>query len=96
MKKLLLLLVIFLSIPFLSSAQEDTLPVVYRTWIKVSNDPEKIEGILYEIKDSSIIITNSFSRVDCLSGNFRGKTIGYNFINNVEVRKNNSVIVGLF
>lgn len=96
MKKLLLSLVIFLSIPFLSVAQEDSLPVVYRTWITVNNNLQRIEGILYGIKDSSIFITNSFSRTDCLSGNFSGTTIGYNFINNVKVRRNNSVIVGSF
>jgi hypothetical protein len=96
MKKLVFIAVILLSIPFLSTAQEDTIPKIYRAWITLNNNSPEVKGVLFETKDSSISITNSFSRSDYLSGNFNVTTIYYNNIYKINARRNNSVIAGFF
>jgi hypothetical protein len=97
MKKLMFIPAMLLYIPFFLCAQEDTIPKIYRALITFNNNPQKVkEGVLYEIKDSSVSITNSFSRKDFLSGNFNVTTIHYNNIYKINVRRNNSIVVGFF
>jgi len=32
---------------------------IYRTWIELNREPFKTKGALYELKDSSILVSNS-------------------------------------
>lgn len=42
------------------SAQESAQKIkVYRTWVSLNNEPFKIKGVLYELKDSSILVSSS-------------------------------------
>lgn len=53
-----------------------------------------MRGVLYEIKDSSIIISNSTIKKDYLSGNIDLSSIDFNYIDNVSIRRKNRVIAG--
>lgn len=63
---------------------------IYKTWISVFND-SKINGILYEVKDSSILVSNSIMKQDYINGNFDLSQINYNRIDIVKIRAKNSV-----
>jgi hypothetical protein len=97
-KKLFLLAGAFVCIPFLLTAQEDTLQKskIYKTWISFG-DMFNINGILYQIKDSSILVAETHSQKDLLSGNYQIKRINYNNFHNVQnikVRRLNNVVGG--
>lgn len=89
MKKLAFIFVILFGLPFVSSAQEDTLhrSTIYRTRITLGGGRE-IKGTIYQIRDSSIWIANTFKKADLLSpGKFDVQTINYNNIYLVTCRK---------
>ena len=88
MKKLLLLLVVFLCIPFLTVAQYES--KMYKTWITVGGGG-KMRGTLYQTKDSSIVIANSFNRLVLKSGNFDLSTVDFKNIYLIETREDNVV-----
>jgi hypothetical protein len=62
MKKVALLTSILLCISIFSSAQKDTLQRIriYKTWITLGSGATK-QGLLYQTKDSSVVIANSLS-----------------------------------
>jgi hypothetical protein len=101
MIKPLLISVVFLSLPFLSSAQHDTLrkSEICKTWITLGGGSET-QGILYQITDSAVQITNSFIVKDLLSGKYQITKINYNNISVIEtwsIRKfNRGVLYGAF
>lgn len=88
MKKLAIIALILLNISFLSSAQTDTLKKskIAKTSIILGGGNE-MEGILYQIKDSSVLLTNSKSKRDFLNANFDLSTINYNIISSITVMK---------
>lgn len=92
MKKLLLLLVIFLIIPFLSAAQEDSR--IYKTSITEGGGHE-LYGTLYQIKDSSVLLANTFRRMDILIHNFDLTTINHNDISFITIREKKDVSKGV-
>jgi len=93
MGKLLLLLVVFLCFPFLSSGQNES--KIYKTWITVGGGG-KIRGTLYQTKDSSIVIANSFNKLVLQSGKFDLSTIDFRNIYLIEAREDNVVSKGLW
>jgi len=93
MKKLLLLLVIILSFPFLSSGQYESR--IFKTWITVGGGG-KIRGTLYQTKDSSIVIANSFNKLVLQSGKFDLSTVNFKNISLIEAREDNVVSKGLW
>ena len=93
MGKLLLLLVVFLCFPFLSSGQNKS--KIYKTWITVGGGG-KMRGTLYQTKDSSIVIANSFNKLVLQSGKFDLSTIDFRNIYLIEAREDNVVSKGLW
>jgi hypothetical protein len=86
--KAFIFLILF-CVPFLSSAQEDSLKrsKVYKTWITLGGGSE-IKGTIYQIRDSSILIANTFKRTDLLSPDkYDIQTINFNSIYLVTCRK---------
>jgi hypothetical protein len=95
MKKLLIAAIILIYIPFLLTAQEDTLQKlkIYHTWIRLYNGSE-IEGILYQVKDSSVLLANTVFKMDLLSGKYQAIEHNYNSLLNIKVRPLNKGIKG--
>jgi hypothetical protein len=69
---------------------------IYKIWISSTNilPLAKREGVLYEIKDSSISVSNSLRREDYYNRNFRLSEIKYADIDVVKTRMKNSILVG--
>jgi hypothetical protein len=76
------------------TAEKDKKLKIYKTWISFNNEPKVIRGslgVLYEISDSSIIISNSLVKKDYSTGNFKLSRITYNNIDYVKLRAKNNV-----
>jgi len=96
MKKLVFISVILLCLPFISSAQEDSLQrsTNYKTRITLGGGSE-LKGTIYQIRDSSILIANTYRKADLLTpGKFDVKTIDYNNIYLITCRNKNKVLSG--
>lgn len=93
MKKPFVIILLIMCIPLLIHAQEDTLykPRIYKTWITTTNNTE-IQGVLYEIEDSAVLITNSLVYKDYKSGNFNKESLDLYNIGIIETRNKNSII----
>jgi hypothetical protein len=63
----------------------------YDTWIKIKNDPITLRGVLYEIKDSSIIIANPALKKGQLTGAFDVTSIPISNIDLLKTRKAGSI-----
>jgi hypothetical protein len=104
MKVLFLIPVILLNISLISVAQQDTVQRsrIYKTWISLNNQiwtsfdnkESQIKGLLYEVKDSSILISNSFVKQDYLKGNFKVTYIDFKNINDVRIRGKYNIAIG--
>lgn len=92
MKTFLLAGLILFSVSFLSTAQKDSIQGIYKTWVTLNDNSQKIRGMLYETKDSSIVLTNSLSRSSLLRGGFGLTIIDYRNIAIIKNRKNNRVL----
>ena len=67
---------------------------IYKTWISFNKEPKVWNGalgVLYEINDSSIIVSNSLVKKDYSTGNFKLSKINYNNIDYVKLRAKNNV-----
>lgn len=83
------------------SAQQDSTDIptgmeekkikLYKTWISLNNSSDKIKGVLYEVQDSSITVSNSVFREDYVTNNLKLSKISYNKIDNLKVRAKNNV-----
>ena len=96
MKKLLLIASMFFSFQFLLQSQEDTLQKsdIYRTWIKLETGA-KLDGALYQTKDSSFLYATSHFKKDLLAGKCQIYEINYNKIAYILTRHTNHVGKGV-
>lgn len=81
-----------------SSAQDNIVkkPKIYETWVRFNNNPNEFKGVIYEIKDSSIVVANAVAKRDYSSGNFKFfSEFNYRDIDFVQIRKFNSIRNGL-
>ncbi len=79
---------------FLSSVNaQDTIQnnKIYRTWITLNSEPFKTNGALYEIKDSSILVSNSLVIRDYSAGSFETANLHINDIETIKVRRKNRI-----
>jgi hypothetical protein len=89
MKTLTFIFIVLFSASFSSSSQEDSLKrsTIYKTWITLGGGSE-IKGTIYQLRDSSILIANTFKKTDLLSpGKFDIQAVNYNSIYLVTCRK---------
>ncbi|MFN8207260.1 MAG: hypothetical protein U0T82_07615 [Bacteroidales bacterium] len=64
---------------------------VFETWIRLEHSPEKIRGVLYETRDSSILISRSLIRSDYPSLQFQGSELNYSQLGDIRIRRLNSI-----
>ena len=78
------------------NAQETTQKIkIYETWVSLNMEPFKIKGALYEIKDSSITITNSLKIEDYSINNFEMVNVHVKNIGSINIRRKGSVVNGI-
>ena len=68
---------------------------LYETWITLTNNESPLRGVLYEIKDSSILISNSLWRPDYLTGNLKVSGISYDNIDLIKTRRVKNIQKGI-
>ena len=68
---------------------------IYRTWVSLNSEPFKIKGVLYEIKDSSILVSNSVLIKDYSTDRFRVANLYINEIETIKIRRNNNIGKGV-
>jgi hypothetical protein len=75
------------------SAQEisNKNPKLFESWILFRDHPGRLKGLLYEIKDSSVIYADTKSRLDIQAGNFRQKIISAKNIDVLKIRRVGSI-----
>jgi|GEM_PF-5817999 len=67
---------------------------IYDTWISLRNEPERSRGVLYEVRDSSVFLSDSRFRNDYLAGNYSLREFNYLDINRLVIRRKNAEITG--
>ena len=68
---------------------------IYRTWITLNSEPFKTNGVLYEIKDSSILVSSSLVIRDYSTDRFETYKLHINDIDTVKIRRKNSIGSGV-
>jgi uncharacterized protein (TIGR02145 family) len=100
MKTLLLIAVIFLYAIHSSMAQTNIInpKKIYRTWIETLQGYNKIKGALFEIKDSSLMVSNSFDKRDYYRGNYNVSKVDVQMMDVVKIRRvgsgNRATVIG--
>ena len=64
---------------------------IYRTWVSLNSEPFKIKGVLYEIKDSSILVSSSVVIQDYSTDKFEIVKLHINNIETIKTRRNNNI-----
>jgi hypothetical protein len=106
MKTLLLVSIFVLSVIQPAQAQTDSLNIkkTYRTWIipkdsrtgKILKERGNfLQGILFDVKDSSIIISKSMKYPDYGVGNFKASDVDAGMIKEVKIRKKGAMGTGV-
>lgn len=87
--------IIFLLIPFLSKAQDTiTRKDINRLWVDMRNEALINIGVLYELRDSSIVMSFSSNKKDYLRNDLEKIELGINDINTIKIRRKNSILKG--
>ncbi|MEI7726547.1 MAG: hypothetical protein WCK09_15665, partial [Bacteroidota bacterium] len=97
MKKIWLISILVLSNLAVIHAQS-TLPgpkKLYRTWVTVQRDAKKVKGALYEVRDSSIVLSGSYEKTDYFKGKYNLTKLDVKDIQAISVRRNNAVGRGI-
>jgi len=68
---------------------------IYRTWVSLNSEPFKIKGVLYEIKDSSILVSSSVVIHDYSTDRFEMVELHINNIETIKNRRNNNIGKGV-
>jgi len=68
---------------------------IYRTWVSLNSEPFKSKGVLYEMKDSSILITSPSVIRDPSIGRSEVVQLYIDDIETIRTRKNNRVGKGI-
>ena len=76
---------------------QDTIQMIkiYRTWVSLNREPFKIKGVLYEIKDSSILVSSSVVIQDYSTNRFKIVKLNINNIETIKTRRKNSIGKGV-
>jgi hypothetical protein len=69
---------------------------INRTWISLNSAPFKVEGVLYEVKDSSILVSYSRQVSDYSAKNFQVTNLNFINIREIQIRSENSIRNGIF
>ena len=101
MKRPVLIIVIFLCFHFLLYAQGDSIKLwlssdtgrkmIYKTWISFNNGQNTKKGVLFEVNDSAVLVSNSLLKKDYSLGKYNITKFSFNNIDHIKIRMKNSV-----
>lgn len=65
--------------------------IIYRAWGTLNTEPFKTRGVLYELKDSAILVSNSLIIQDYRDLKFELKDLNIHNIETIKIRRHNSI-----
>ena len=68
---------------------------IYRTWISLNSEPFNTKGVLYELRDSSILVSSSLVIQDYSTDRFETEQLYINNIETIKTRRKNRVWKGV-
>ena len=97
MNKLLILISMIVCLPQVIFAQTDSAfqKQFYRIWIKSMDKVTMNEGVLFEVKDSSLVISETYERRASQQGKFDISKINASSIYIIQTRKNHKLLKGV-
>jgi hypothetical protein len=97
MKTLVVITVFMLCILQASLAQTDSITPrkIYKTWIKPFGEHHETKGVLFEIMDSSVVVSNSLNKTDYYQGKYDVSKVDIRNIDVVKMRKKNNIGKGI-
>ena len=89
MRTTILLAVIFIFLVGSSAAQQDTIwkKKLYKTWLKLNKERVEQKGVLYEIQDSSVLLSDAKHNADYLDGKYKVSKVDVSSIENIRIRR---------
>lgn len=98
MKKLILVVcaAVIFHCPSFSQEKSKGRIKFYQTWVTTVNNPSPWKGILYEITDSSILVSNSKYTSDFLDSRFQVSKFDYHEIDLIRTRRVNNIQRGFW
>lgn len=75
---------------------QDTIQMnkIYRTWVSLNSEPFEIEGVLFKIKDTSILVSNSVVIKDYSQNKFEVVNLFVTDIKTIKTRGKNNIRKG--
>ena len=68
---------------------------IYRTWVYLNKDPFEIKGALYEIKDSSLSVSNSLVKKEFSTEGLKNAELNIINVETIKLRRNNNIVRGV-
>lgn len=100
MRTPILIAVLILCLAGQAAAQKDSIgkKKIYKAWLNLNKEPSKQKGVLYEIRDSSVVLSDSKHKADYHTGNFKITSIDAGAIDKIKLRSkgrvNRSALIG--
>ena len=93
MRTTLLIAALILCMAGPAAAQKDSIwkKKLYKSWLKLDKEPSRQKGVLFEIRDSSVILSNSKNTEDYVAGNFAVSQFKVSSIENIKIRRKRSI-----
>ncbi len=64
---------------------------LYKTWITFNGEKGKLKGVLYDTRDSSILVSDSYNKTNYMDGKYNLKKVEVSKINDITVRRQNAI-----
>jgi hypothetical protein len=88
MKPIAIFIFVILCVIQVSQAQVDPATIrAYSTWVLPIGRGPVIKGVLYQVKDSSVVISGSTGKIDYITGKFNAEEIWSKDIKEIQLRK---------
>lgn len=92
----LVLLIVFFCINFLNAQDAIGKKKIYRTWVSLNEYPFKVKGVLYEINDTSILVSGSLVIKEYETNKPEVVELYDHNIETIKTRQYNNVARGIF
>ncbi len=69
--------------------------IIYKARISLNNGEHALKGVLYDVNDSSVLVSSSLFKKDYSTGKFELSKINFRNIDLVKIHKKNSVGIGI-
>ena len=93
MRTTILIAALILCLASPAATQKDSIPKkkLYKAWLKLNTDPVKQKGVLFEIQDSSVVLSDAKNLADYIDGKFTVSQFKVSSIENIKIRRKRNI-----